>query len=278
MRRGRAAWVGAPALAVLLVLAGAGCSDDTSTDADGVPSTEPTDAGLPAGAEELVGRWAHFDAVSYQDETMKTVIISTGLADLELRDGELWNSMTFCHAEVSSDQGIEVTISDAATRAIIPVDTPVEVREVDGVLHVVRPPTPTPIGIRMDDPANESLPTDPSDPRFFDADGDGNPGVTSSIRIGDGFGGDVYLARREIFSYDLVSQDPDRLVGNVVDASEQLILGASDPLFLAAAQWEQIDDPDRNPVIWQRVADDLDCEGLAAQRDELFPPNPAADW
>ncbi len=96
---------------------------------------------------------------------MKTVIISTGLADLELRDGELWNTMTFCAASVASDQGIEVSISDAATQAIIPVDTPVEVSESDaGSLRVVRPPTPTPIGIELEDPANEELPTDPDGP------------------------------------------------------------------------------------------------------------------
>ena len=153
----------------LTALLGAACSSESDTDAAGsetptTTSTEAEEGSLPEGAEDLVGRWAHFDAVSYQDDTMKTVIISTGLADLELRDGELWNSMTFCHADVSSDQGIEVTIDDAATRAIIPVDTPVEVTSDDGTLRVVRPQTPTPIGIRMDDPANESLPTDPTRP------------------------------------------------------------------------------------------------------------------
>jgi hypothetical protein len=282
-RRTRRTITGLLSAVALTAVLGAACSSDSDTDAgadgaDSTTSTEVEEGSLPDGAEDLVGRWAHFDAVSYQDDTMKTVIISTGLADLELRDGELWNSMTFCHAEVSSDQGIEVTIADAATQAIIPVDTPVEVTSVDGTLRVVRPQTPTPIGIRMDDPANESLPTDPTDPRFFDADGDGNPGITSSIKVGDGLQGDVYLARREIFTYDVTQVDPDRLEGTIVDASEQLVLGASNEIFLATAQWEQIDDPERNPVIWVRVDDDLDCDGLAAQRDELFPPNPQADW
>ncbi len=48
--------------------------------------------------------------------------------------------------------------------------------------------------------------------------------------------------------------------------------------FATSAQWEQIDDPTRNPVIWERVDEDWDCERLAAERDELFPPNPVADW
>ncbi len=169
------------AVAFVTALVATGCSSDTdgaapATSGPGAP-TDVTE--LPAGAEELVGRWAHFDVVAYQDAAMKTLIISTGFSDLELRDGQLWNQMRFCHADAGSDQNIEITISDAATRAIVPVATPVEVTEVDGKLHVVRPATPTAIGIKIDNPASEELPTDPNDPRIFDADGDGNPGVTS---------------------------------------------------------------------------------------------------
>lgn len=274
-------WSLPAALAVAATLAA--CSSDGSegsTPAESAQAdrTTTTEGGLPAGAEDLVGRWAHFDAVAYEDETMRTLIISTGFADLELRDGELWNQMTFCHADTVMDQDIEVSISDAATSAIKPIATPVEVSDVDGTLHVSRPATPTPIGIELDDPANETLPTDPNDPRIFDADGDGNPGVTSTIKVTDDFGGEIYLARREIFAYDLIQQAPDRLKGSITDRSEQLIIGASDPAFLASAQWEQVDDPARNPVIWQRVDGDWDCARLADERADLFPPNPEIDW
>ena len=123
------------------------------------------------------------------------------------------------------------------------------------------------------------MPSDPNDPRnIVDADGDGNPGVTSSVKVSEDLQGDIYLARREIFAYILTQQSPDRLVGSITDRSEQLIIGASNPLFLASAQWEQIDDTSRNPVIWQRVDDDWDCARLAAERTGLFPPNPVIDW
>jgi hypothetical protein len=269
------------ALAVLpLCSTFAACSNEST--AEGTPTSAvtstTTEGGLPEGAEELVGRWAHFDVVAYADESMNTGIISTGFADLELRDGELWNQMTFCHADTVTDQPIEVSISDAATQAILPVATPVEVTEVDGALNLIRPPTPTPIGIRLDDPANESLPDDPADPRIFDADGDGNPGVTSSVKVSEDLQGEIYLARREIFAYDVTQVEPDRLVGSITDSSEQLILGASNPAFMTPAQWVQVDDPALNPVIWVRVEPDWDCERLAQERDRLFPPNPEADW
>ena len=268
----------AAGVAILLVLA-AGCSgSDDGVDSSAGGSGASNVTALPAGAESLAGRYAHFDAVAYQDDAMKTLIISTGFSDLELRDGQMWNQMTFCHADTVTDQDIEVSISDAATAAIIPVATPVEVTDVDGVLRVARPATPTAIGIALEDPANEPLPADPNDPRIIDADGDGNPGVTSSVKVSEDLQGDIYLARREIFAYALTQQSPDRLAGSITDRSEQLIIGASNPLFLASAQWEQIDDTSRNPVIWQRVEADWDCARLAAERPGLFPPNPVIDW
>ena len=257
---------------ILLTLAGCSSGDAAEGPAD------TSAAQLPDGAASLEGRYAHFDVVAYQDEAMKTLIISTGFSDLELRDGEMWNQMTFCHADTVSDQGIEVSISDAATRAILPVATPVEVTEVDGALRVSRPATPTPIGIALEDPANETLPTDPNDPRIIDADGDGNPGVTSSVKVTEALQGQIYLIRREIFAYDVTQQSPDRLAGFITDRSEQLIVGASNPVFLASAQWKQIDDRTRNPVIWQRVEADWDCDRLAEERANLFPPNPEIDW
>ncbi len=274
---------GAAWAVAMLTLASACGTDDGTPSADAAEETDEAASpqaasSLPEGAEDLVGRWAHFDAVAYEDEIMKTLIISTGFADLELRDGELWNVQRFCHADTANDQNIETTMSDAATSAIIPIDTPVDVTLEDGKLRVVRPATPTPIGIDLADPANEPLPTDPNDPRIIDSDGDGNPGVTARIRLNDEIEGELFLARREIFAYDVTQESADRMVGTITDSSEQLVLGATNDLFLVPAQWEQIDDPERNPVIWQRVDDDMDCAGLAAARDELFPPNPEADW
>lgn len=275
-RARRTRWTAPAALLLLAPLAA--CSDDGTAEPTTSSGEVESTSSLPPGAADLVGRWAHFDVVAYSDPSMNTGIISTGFADLELRDGELWNQMVFCHADTVTDQPIEVSISDAATQAILPVATPVEVVEVDGQLQLSRPPTPTPIGVRLDDPADESLPDDPSDPRFFDADGDGNPGVTSSVKVSEDLQGEIYLARREIFAYDVVQVDPDRLEGSITDSSEQLILGASDPAFLTPAQWVQVDDPALNPVIWVRVDEDWDCDRLAEERDRLFPPNPDADW
>lgn len=135
--------------------------------------------------------------------------------------------------------------------------------------------SPTPVGIRLDDPANESLPDDPNDPRIVDDDGDGNPGITVSEELT----GELYIARREIFAYEALLEDPDLLVGVVADNSEQLVLGASDPIFATSGDgWEQYPDLEKSPIILQRLVGDWDCARLGAERDALFPPTPDVDW
>jgi len=216
--------------------------------------------------------------VAYEGDGMKTLIISYGFTDYDLVDGELISDDSFCFSEFRSDQPIDVAFSDAATQAIRPVPVAVEVTEADGRLRVSRPATPTGIGVRLEDPANDPLPTDPDDPRIADDDDDGKPGVTATITVTPELSGEIYLARREIFAYDAEVQPDGSLVGTVDDDSEQLVIGASDPAFETGGQWVQHPDPTKSPIILLPVERSWDCERLRAGRDDLFPPTPEVDW
>ena len=68
------------------------------------------------------------------------------------------------------------------------------------------------------------------------------------------------------------------LTGTVTDFSEQLVIGASDPIFATDANWAQHPDLTKSPIVLRRVEPDWDCERLAAERDRLFPPTPDVDW
>jgi hypothetical protein len=268
----------ATVLATSVLVGACGGSDGGRADANVAPTTTASDAPDVAGAE-LAGRWAHYDIVAYEDPLMKTMIISYGFTDFAVEGDQLIESEEFCHADQVSDQPIETSISDEATQAIKPASTPVEVAGDAGAWQVERPGTPTPVGIRLEDPANDVLPTDPNDPRIVDDDGDGNPGITVVIRAGGEVFGELYLARREIFAYDMVQDGPDSMTGTVTDSSEQLVIGASTPILESAdAQWAQVPDPSLSPILLRRVSEDWDCDRLMAERDELFPPDPAIDW
>ena len=260
-------------LAVTLALPATGCSGGES----GAKSTEATTTVDPAAAR-LAGRYAHYDVVAYQSSDMKTLIISYGFTDLTEVDGKLVAKESFCHAEHRSDQPIQTTMSDAATSAIKPVSTPVTLSTVDGRARIQRPETPTGIGIHLADPAHDQLPTDPNDPRIADDDHDGNPGVTAHIKVSDDLQGDLFIARRERFAYDVSEQPDASLTGTVTDKSEQLIVGATNPMFITKAAWVQYPDLTRSPIILKPVGKDWDCTRLMAERDTIFPPTPAVDW
>lgn len=237
------------------------------------------DTGDEPNARDLLGRWAHYDVVAYEDGLIKTLIISYGFNDFTEVDGRIVDSAKFCFAEQRTNQPIETSLSDAATQAIKPPRTPVKVAVVDGRLRVRRPATPTPVGIRLADPAAESLPTNPADPRIVDDDGDGKPGITVRIRVTDTLAGELYIARREIFTWEGFLEAKDRIEGVVVDRSEQLVIGASDPIFASSdAQWTQYPDLAKSPIILRRVGKNWDCERLAGERDRLFPPAPTVNW
>jgi hypothetical protein len=257
----------------------------TSPTEDSVPIPSSTAAAAvtdPSGdvlGRELVGRWAHYDIVAYEDGVLKTLIISYGFNDFSIENGQIVDTAQFCFSEQRTDQPIETSLSDAATQAIKPPSTPVEVDVVDGILRIRRSATPTPVGIRLDDPANESLPTDPEDPRIVDDDGDGKPGITVTIRVSDDLTGELYIARREIFAYEAFLVEPDLISGTVTDDSEQLVIGASDPVFAGSgSDWVQHRDLTKSPIILRRVEPDWDCDRLVAERDALFPPTPDVDW
>lgn len=259
-------------------LLAAACGADTGPVADAAPGSTGTVAPAVRGAE-LAGRWAHYDIVAYEDSMMKTMIVSYGFTDFAVEGDQLIESEEFCHADQISNQPITTSISDEATQAIKPVSTPVEVTGEDGSLRVVRPATPTPVGIRLEDPANEALPTDPNDPRIVDDDGDGKPGITVIVRFSDELQGELYLARREIFAYDLVQDGPDSLTGTVTDRSEQLVVGTSLAILEGTdAQWDQVPDLALSPILLKRVGTDWDCARLMAERDQLFPPDPPIGW
>ncbi|TVQ23021.1 MAG: hypothetical protein EA383_14745 [Spirochaetaceae bacterium] len=225
------------------------------------------------------GRYAHYDVVAYQDVTtrkpMLTFVVSYGFTEFRIENERLMQIDTFCHAEQILNQvSSEVVFSDAATRAIQPPAQEVEICWNDGRWHLYRPASPTLLGIAGD--PSKPLSTDPNDPNLLDPDGDGNPGVTVSIRVGDVLEGDIYITRREIYQHYLVLNSNGNLYGHVVDESEQFVVGASRRMFRRESNMEQIADPGMSPIMLVRVGEDFDtCEGLMSVRDRLFPPEPS---
>ncbi len=227
--------------------------------------------------ETMAGHYAHYDVAAYQGETpngpLLTFIVSYGFTDLVIEDGQLVEYDRFCHAEQKANQSFVSTFPDEATQAILPRSAIVEVRNEQGTWTIHRPATPTLIGI--DGNPDEPLSMNPNDPLINDADNDGRPGVTVFVKLFGLIEGEIYLARREIFQYEMSLHSDGSLRGTVIDDSEQLVVGASLDILNTPNNPDQFDDPGLNPISLIPISNDIDaCEELMENRDVLFPAEP----
>ena len=233
---------------------------------------------LASVQDKLVGHYAHYDVVAYEDTTtkttMRTFIISYGFTDFYMEDGKLMQSDRFVHSvQKLSRKNATSFISDEATQAIKPRVQEVEVSYKDSIWHIYRPATPTLLGISGD--PMQPLSTDPNDPNLTDPDMDGNPGVTVNISVGKFFKGKIYITRREIFTNYLRLNGDGTLSGYVVDESEQFVIGASLKILAQPSNAIQHKDMGLSPLLLVPIDPDCDTyEELMEIRDEIFPPEP----
>ena len=269
---------------IVVCLSLVGCSNPKPWPKSPLYETPVNDPGwqAPAGKEEamaaMAGHYAHYDVVAYEAQTpngpLSTFIISYGFTDLVIEDGQLVEYDRFCHAEHRANQNMVTTFPDSATQAILPRRATVDVYEENGAWKMRRPATPTLIGI--DGNPDVPLSKDPKDPLINDADHDGKPGVTVFVKLFGLIKGEIYLARREIFQNDVTLYSDGTLRGAVIDDSEQLVVGASLGILNTPNDPDQCKDPGLNPIILVPVPAEIDeCEELMANRDSLFPPEPA---
>ncbi len=239
-------------------------------------TTQPTD--MESAQKAIVGHYAHYDVVAYEDTTtrttMRTLIISYGFTDFYLKDGKLMQSDRFVHAEQKlSKKNAKSVFSDEAVQAIKPRVQEVELSRESGRWHIYRPATPSLLGIEGD--PLKPLSTDPNDPNLTDPDQDGHPGVTVQISVGRFFKGEIYLTRREIFSNYMTLNNDGTLSGYIVDKSEQFVVGASKKILNQESNSIQHPDPGLSPVLLVPVDPNIDTiEELMRIRDEIFPEEP----
>ncbi len=234
---------------------------------------------VDAAMAAIAGSYAHFDVVAYEDSgtmtPMRAMIVSYGITEFHIKDGQLVQVDRFCHADqLINQESVEVIFSDEATRAIQPRDQEVELTLVDGLWHLFRPASPTLLGIDGD----PSLPlsTDVNDTNLTDPDGDGNPGVTVQIRMAGFIDGEIYITRREVYHNYLVLHSDGGLYGHVVDESEQSVIGASHQILRQPSNQVQLADSGMNPIVLIPINQaEISCDTLMARATEVFPEPPS---
>jgi hypothetical protein len=239
------------------------------------PDAAPHDPGLADQIEgDVVGVYAGKMVVATLQELpllgpAESTATSFGLATIA-RNGEGFElTETGCRIEVSSTGAVTTTIPD-----VIPETTPPAVSELAFAMQgddIVwsRPESVTLIGVDLDDPVNDELPTAGDDPRVFDQDQDSNPGVT--VMVSGLASGDIYVVQRNRAAYGGRLDGPGRLSGLVSDSSDQSVVGSSNPVLNQNIPTEPHEDPSLSTVELVRVDDSYDCDKVLAEQENLFP-------
>jgi hypothetical protein len=175
-----------------------------------------------------------------------------------------------CHVESDAGSSVTTIIPDEVPRSTTATTSLMTLMEVDGQVSWTRAPSVTVIGVRLDDPAADALPSEASDPRVFDQDGDGNPGVT--VRVEGLASGDIYVVQRTKVKYWRGSLAEAGQLEAIVDGTnEQSVIGATNPLLQQDIPSTPHSDAEKSRILLRRVEDPYDCDRVTAEAITLFP-------
>lgn len=192
---------------------------------------------------------------------------------IEQKDDDLLVLGTHCATSIDDGTGmVNTTIPDAFLHALGVTERTGHVelmsdtdRSTDKTLSKYRilfPWNTQVLGARLEDPDNETLPMDGADPRVFDQDNDGHPGMTVHVEIMGLISGDVYVVQRNRNRLIGTVVSPGLIRGTIEWESEQVILGSSNPFLESGGQGTPDPDPQRNFFLAKRVSPLLDCANI----------------
>jgi len=126
------------------------------------------------------------------------------------------------------------------------------------------------LGASLENPETGPLPTEADDPRVFDQDGDGKPGLTVHVAVMGLIQGDVYVVQRDRSRYTGSVVSGDAVEGLVEWTSEQSVLGASNAFLLAGTASRPDPVSEHSYFVARRVGEDVTCAKLEEMAPTLF--------
>ncbi|MDD5220861.1 MAG: hypothetical protein PHV11_09860 [Candidatus Bipolaricaulis sp.] len=235
--------------------------------------------GVPASAlppPDVSGSWVlvevmpaviHLPIVGPVEMTTITAL----LVRIEQVGTELTLERTYCFQEVRTMPALVTTVipdlfvvslgSDTVTAWL--EETPEGWRFVQPLLVDIR-------GAQLVDPEHDGLPTAAADPRVFDQDGDGHPGLTIHVALAGLLGGDAYVVNRTCTALDGWVLDDGFIYGAIQWSSEQNVIAARDPLLLASYVYNLDPDPTKHFFLMRRIAESDPCRAIRESLTELL--------
>jgi hypothetical protein len=156
--------------------------------------------------------------------TAKTEIVS--LYSLSFREQRLSGKGKLCSMTVDSGTNlVETRFPAAFLRSLPRPEFNARLIRKKDEWHLYQEKRYMVVGAKLKDNRADRLPDKASDPRVFDQDGDGNPGVT--VRIDGIASGDIFVTQRTWTELTGRLQAPGRFSGKIGYGNEQVILDAT---------------------------------------------------
>ncbi|MBU1239038.1 hypothetical protein KKF84_19790 [Myxococcota bacterium] len=124
-------------------------------------------------------------------------------------------------------------------------------------------------GVNLTDIPQEELPTEASDPRVFDQDEDGHPGLT--VRMTGMLTGELYIISREWTHLTSGIASTEGFTGLVDWEGSQITLGASTEILNTTPESVTHADPSLSNFMYVPVETSMTCAEIIAQKAVLFP-------
>lgn len=235
------------------------------------PSEVPTDLDL-SGVWAMVQITSEIVGIPIVGNRTRTTTTHLRLI-MEQNDGAL--SVLEMNCGTNIDDGtmmVNTTIPDAFLHSLGVTERAARLELVSGMdpatetpsleRRIVFPWNTQVLGARLEDSENEALPMDEADPRVFDQDNDGHPGMTVRVEIMGLISGEVYVVQRNRNRLIGTVISPGFIRGTIEWETEQVILGASSPFLASGGQGSPDPDPERNFFLARRIDSMFDCADI----------------
>ncbi len=234
-------------------------------------------SGGPASCAEidLSGAWAGLKVLS-DSVTFPLVggLVRTTTLVQRLTIAQSGNALTirgtYCAADFDNGPLLTTTIDPAFVRSLGPVSVAASLDSSSSPTRFAQSWSVELHGVRLDNPASDPLPTSAEDPRVFDQDEDGKPGITVHACALGAVTGDVYVVERLRTRLQGQVVSSDRMEGWVEGTVEQVIVGASNALFLGSIVSRPDPTSAHSHFVLQRVGSAWTCEETFLRRATLF--------
>ena len=248
-----------------------GGSDYTDQDFDGGVSVE-ADATLGPGEGDIESTWARRHVMAgiaelpaFGPKTNLTVTLGK-VSVLRTASGFMAREET-CDVQIVRPEVTEITtvIPDAFRASIATIDRPLYIDQGQWIFEQAIQVQ----GAHLVNPHAEALPTDAEDPRVYDQDQDGLPGVT--VLIEGIIDGTVQVVQRTRTRMVGIRQGA-RIAGALQWSSEESIIAANDPILENDVPLTPSPNPAESDFVAVEITADVTCEDIRNMGDSLFSP------